>query len=380
MNERVGSGDDVQLRAWAYLTAVAEPPCEPLRKLVAAVGAVEAAAAVRTRKVPAGHEAVLTATRARAATDDSARHLERADRLGARLVTPDDPEWPGWSLLALSQLDHSIREREPLALWVRGPARLDEIGDASIALVGSRAASSYGEYVAARFAGELSAAGWGVLSGGAYGIDGAAHRSALASGGVTVAVLACGIDRDYPAGHGRLLGEIAERGAVLTEYAPGTSAARHRFLTRNRLVAALSSAVIVVEAARRSGAASTAAWARRLARPVGAVPGSIASATSVGAHRLIADDLAVLVASAEAVIALAAPDGGGDPGRGSERPTDRLSHEQRRVHDAIPGRGSATIAEISYAAGLDTAVVRAALAAMEVAGLVAGDTSGWQLA
>lgn len=371
--------DDTELRAWAYLSAVAEPPCTAIRRLVDDVGAAAAADAIRTRRVPAGHEAVLGPTTARADKCTPAQDLEKADALGARLLTPDDAEWPAWSLLPLTRIDASAHGDEPIALWVRGPARLDDVAAASIALVGSRAASSYGEHVTGRLASELCAQGWAVVSGGAYGVDGAAHRAALASGGVTLAVLACGIDRDYPAGHARLLAEIAGRGAVVSEYAPGTTAARHRFLTRNRLVAALSSATVVVEAGKRSGAANTAAWARMIDRPVGAVPGPVTSATSVGCHRLIADGLGTLVTDAASVITLAIPDGGGDPGRGRDRPTDRLTDDEKRVHDAIPGQGSATTAEISFAAGLDLGIVRAALAGLEIAGLIAADGAGWRL-
>lgn len=177
-----------------------------------------------------------------------------------------------------------------------------------------------------------------------------------------------------------MLSEIADRGLLVSEYPPGTTAAKHRFITRNRLVAALSEAVVVVEAGRRSGAANTAAWARGLGRPVGAFPGPVTSAASVGCHRLIADDLAQLVFNTDTVVSMVRPDGGGDPGRGCERDTDGLSEDQRRVHDAIPGRGAATIDEIAYASGVGVGMVRSALAAMEVAGLVRGDGGGWRLA
>lgn len=374
------SGDDAARRAWAYLVAVAEPPCAPLRDLVADLGPVDAAETIRRRTVPAAHRAVLDPTQARAGIDRAAEDLAIAERVGARLVTPDDAEWPAWSLLPLSQADTSARGGEPLALWVRGPGRLDDIGAGAIALVGSRAASPYGEHVSAALAGDLAARGWGIVSGAAFGIDGAAHRAALAAGGATLAVMACGIDRDYPAAHARLLAEIAEYGVIASEYPPGTTAAKHRFLTRNRLVAAMSSAVIVVEAGRRSGAANTAAWARKLGRPLGAVPGPVTSATSVGVHQMIADRQASLIADADAAVALACPDGSAPP-RGAERPTDRLTPDQQRVHDALPARGTSTVDEIAYAAALDAGTVRAALAVMELGGHVATtDGVTWRLA
>ena len=373
-----GRSDDEML-AWTYLARVAEPPSAAVAVLVAELGAVEAAGAIRNRSVPKGHEDALTATEARAGADCAAQDLEAAAKVGARLILPDDEEWPGWPLLALGRAATGPRDGEPLALWVRGPHRLDEVAAESVAVVGARAASSYGESVTARLSGELCDRGWAVISGGAFGIDGAAHRASLLSGGCTTAVLACGIDRAYPTAHSRLLSEIAERGLLVSEYPPGTTAAKHRFITRNRLVAALSEGVVVVEAGKRSGAANTAAWGRRLGRPVGAFPGPVTSATSVDCHRLITDDLAQLVFNTDTVVSMLRPDGGGDPGRGADRDTDLLSEDQRLVHDAIPGRGVATVDEIAYAAGLGVPVVRSALAAMEIAGVVCGDGGGWRL-
>lgn len=372
--------DDTELRAWAYLARVVEPPNAALLSLCDELGPIETAAAIRARSVPHGHDEVLTATAARADTDLAAQDLDVAARIGARLVTRDDPEWPAWPLLALGQADTASRGGEPLALWVRGTSRLDEVASTGIALIGSRAASRYGEQVTSTLAGGLVAENWAVVSGGAFGVDGAAHRAAVACGGQTMAVMACGIDRDYPAGHARLFDQIAENGLVLSEYPPGTTAAKHRFLTRNRLVAATSKAVVVVEAGRRSGAANTAAWARKLGRPLGAVPGPVTSATSVGCHQLIADGLAALIIDPQAVIALAAPDGSGDMGRGPVRSTDALSPEAKRVHDAIPARGSVTIEEIAFSAGLETARVRSALAHMDVSGHVVNVDGAWRLA
>lgn len=371
--------DDAARRAWAYLARVAEPPAAPVIDLIAALGVSEAAAAVRRRKVPDEHREVLAITASRADTDQAQADLDTAERIGARLVTPADDEWPAWSLMALGQADTAARGGEPLALWVRGPARLDDIAAACVALVGSRAASSYGEHVTATVASGLCDNGFAVLSGGAFGIDGAAHRAALGSGGTTAAVMACGIDRDYPAAHAQLLREIARVGAVISEYPPGTTAAKHRFLTRNRLVAALGGATVVVEAGRRSGAANTAAWARKLGRPLGAVPGPVTSATSVGCHQMIADQLATLVVDAAAVIRLVRPDGEGVMTGGRARATDALSAEQKRVHDALPARGAVTIGEIAFSAGLKLPAVRTALARLEVTGLIDGDGARWWL-
>ncbi|MFT3714908.1 MAG: DNA-processing protein DprA [Gordonia sp. (in: high G+C Gram-positive bacteria)] len=367
-------------RAWAYLSAVAEPPCAPVIALTEDVGAVEAADRIRTRRLTDGDVDVLEATRARYAVDRSAADLEACERRGGRLITREDAEWPAWSLLALDQASTAARGGAPLALWVRGEHDLAEATQRSIGIVGSRAASSYGDHVAGRLGADLASAGWTVVSGGAYGIDGAAHRGALAAAGVTIAFLACGIDRDYPAGHARLLAEIGRRGLIVTEYPPGTTAAKHRFLTRNRLVAAMSSAVVVVEAGRRSGAANTAAWARRLGRPLGAVPGPVTSATSVGCHQMIADGQAHLVTDAASTAALAEPDGHDPQPPSSPRPTDDLSPSQFAVIEALPARGTLRVDEIAFGASLPADRVRAALAILELRGLVVCSGGTWALA
>ncbi|GAA2068130.1 DNA-processing protein DprA [Williamsia deligens] len=379
MSASPSGADTRELRAWAYLSRVAEPPCAPLARLVDDIGASAAADAVRTRTVPAAHRGVLRPTEARHDTDCADIDLTLVEKLGGRLVTPDDDEWPGWALHALATADTASRGGPPLALWVRGPADLADVSGRAVAVVGSRAATSYGTRMAATVAGGLVDHGRTVVSGGAFGIDGAAHRRALAGGGCTVAVLACGVDVDYPAGHSALLAEIARTGAVVSEYAPGTTAARHRFLARNRLVVALSCAVVVVEAGRRSGAKNTAAWARVTGRPLGAVPGPATSAMSVGCHGLIADGYAQLVDGVDAVERLAEPDGGGDVG-GERSTTDALDPVVARVREAIPAAGSVTVAEIAVSAGVDVAETRSALARLDMLGLVAAQGSGWSLA
>ena len=189
----------------------------------------------------------------------------------------------------------------PIALWVRGPGVLDELCDQAAAIVGARAATGYGLHVAGELGAGLATAGFTVVSGAAIGVDGAAHRGALAAGGPNVAVLACGIDRSYPAAHEALLDRIAATGVVLSEYPPGSVPARHRFLVRNRLIAGLAAGTVVVEAGLRSGAQRTAADARSLGRPVMAVPGPVTSGRSAGCHRMIREG-AVLVTRVEEVL------------------------------------------------------------------------------
>lgn len=228
------------------------------------------------------------------------RALRNAATLGLRLLAPGDADWP-------EGLD-DLGVHGPLALWSKGrPERLAALGR-SIALVGARAATTYGEQVAMEAAAGLVDRGFAVLSGAAYGIDGMAHRSALASEGVTVAVLAGGLDRYYPSGHEQLLRRIAEEGAVVSELPPGAAPTKWRFLQRNRLIAAMSQATIVLEAGRRSGSLNTAGHASALARPLGAVPGPVTSPASAGCHRLLREYDAVCVTTAEEMAELAPPE------------------------------------------------------------------------
>lgn len=231
-----------------------------------------------------------------AAADD----LDHAAEIGIRLITRDDPEWPRDRLAVLAAPQSS--SRDPIALWARGPARLDVAVETSIAVIGSRCSTGYGDRVTGELAGDLAARGWTIVSGAAFGIDGMAHRSALAVGATTVAVLACGVDRPYPAQHDRLITQIADTGLVISEYPPGVVARKHHFLDRNRLVAALARGVLVVEAGLRSGSANTVGWAGRFARPVFAVPGPISSAASTGCHAMIRDGRAQLVTNIQHIL------------------------------------------------------------------------------
>jgi DNA processing protein len=267
--------DDVR-RAWAYLSRVAEPPCPELAALARRVGPIEAAERVKRGDVG---DDLARRTEARRRIDCAADDLDLLTRLGGRLVTAADDEWPLLSLAAFGGVNARKRPQahSPMVLWAVGPGRLDEVAERAAAVVGTRASTTYGEHVAAELGADLAGRDVAVVSGGAYGIDGAAHRAALSADGFTVAVLAGGVDVSYPAGHAALLRRIAELGLLVSEYPPGVRPARHRFLTRNRLVAALAGATVVVEAGARSGAANTAAWARALGRGVCAVPGPVTS-------------------------------------------------------------------------------------------------------
>lgn len=368
--------DSRERRAWAYLAAVAEPPAASIARLVDAVGVRDAAQAVRSRRFPDGHQAVARSTASRHHLVDPDQDLLVVDRLGGRLITADDEDWPAWALHGLSTAETSARGGPPLALWTRGPGSIEGATERAVALVGSRAATGYGTRMTAVLTNGLVDRGRCVISGGAYGIDGAAHRAALAAGGDTMAVMACGLDIDYPTDHGLLFDEIARVGTIVTEYPPGMTASRHRFLARNRLVAALSKAVVVVEAGHRSGAKNTAAWARRLGVPLGAVPGPATSAMSVGCHALISDGDAVLVGDVAGLERLVAPDGSDAL---SSTPAERGETDpfEARVAAALGTRGGVTPAEIARACDADIGRVRSTLARMEVHGRALSDGATW---
>ncbi|HEU4810746.1 MAG TPA: DNA-processing protein DprA [Nocardioides sp.] len=323
---------------------------------------------------------LLTDVAARLAAIDPARDLELAERLGIRFLIPTDDEWPHQlDDLAMAEPVQN-RGGPPLGLWVRGPLRLDQLSSAAI--VGSRSATTYGAAVAAEMAAVVARAGTCVVSGAAFGIDQAAHRGALAVGGSSVAVLACGVDRAYPAAHKSLLDHLAGEGAVVSELPPGCSPTRLRFLARNRLIAALTRGTVVVEAAVRSGALNTANWAGRLHRPLLGVPGPVTSAPSQGVHQLIRSGAAALVTTGEEVLEIVGVAGEHlvEEVRGPHRPRDRLTLRQQQVLDAVPVSRGARADSIARTAGLGLVVVRSALTRLQSQGLVEESGEGWRLA
>jgi DNA processing protein len=368
---------DETRRAWAYLSRVAEPPCPELSDLVTRIGPVEAAERVRRRKVS---DKLASRTEARYRIDCAAADLEVLAGLDGRLVTADDAEWPLLSFVAFGGAPDRPQAHPPMVLWTVGPARLDDVAGRAAAVVGTRAATAYGEHVATDLAAGLASRDVAVVSGGAYGIDGAAHRGALAAGGFTVAVLAGGADIPYPAGHAALLRRVGEQGLLVSEYPPGVRPARHRFLTRNRLVAALAGATVVVEAGVRSGAANTAAWARVLGRAVCAVPGPVTSSASAGCHGLLRGG-AELVTRAEEIVELVGR--AGEFAAEEDRPhsaLDGLTQPEQCVYDALPSRGARTADEIAVASGLPPNQVLGPLSMLEVSGLVVRQDGCWKLA
>jgi DNA processing protein len=219
------------------------------------------------------------------------------------------------------------------------------------------------------------------LLAGAFGIDGCAHRTAMMAGGVTVAVLACGVDRDYPPGHHGLFRDIRAKGVTVSEWPPGRRPTRPGFLVRNRVIAALSRGTVVVEAARRSGALSTARHARDQSRPLMAVPGPVTSPLSAGCHEIIREWGAVCVTSAQDVIthlAFGADDLDGQP-RGPVLPHDALDTVSRSVLEAVPARTGWGPARIAVAAGVDFDTVMRCLGQLAAGGFVERCEQGWRV-
>lgn len=305
------------------------------------------------------------------------RDLRFISSRGGGLMIPEAEHWP----TALRDLGLN----EPIALWYRGGQTTSEpvlagLGQC-ISVVGARDATAYGEAVATEFCHDLVIAGKTIISGGAYGIDAAAHRAALQASSIveqpTIAVMAGGLDRFYPAGNEELLANIAERSLVLAEVPPGSNPTRYRFLQRNRLIAALSAATVVVEARWRSGALSTAHHAVNLGREVAAVPGSVQSPHSAGCHRLLREGAACVTEAAE-ILELVSPLGDVDIVREARRSeTDGLPVEDLLLLDALPLHHITTIQKLSSVAGLSTAAVQAGLGRLEVLGLAQRKGRGW---
>ena len=300
--------------------------------------------------------------------------LARAADVGARLVCPQDDEWPaGLAVLGAG---------EPLALWVRGNLAVGEALERSVAVVGARAATSYGGHVASELGYGLAGRGWTVVSGGAYGIDALAHRGALAADGITVAVLACGVDVAYPRPHDRLFARIAESGLLISEWPPGSSPRPHRFLVRNRVIAAATAGTVVVEGAVRSGALSTGRRAAQVGRPLMVVPGPVTSAMSAGCHVLLREDLgARLVTSAAEVIEEVGRLGEDLAPRpvGELRTRDSLSSLHRGVLEAVPSLRAAGPGVLANRAGLDLVALRRCMGELISGGFVELTEEGYRL-
>lgn len=370
-----GAGER-ELLARAALTRVLEPGDERggrwlreygavglIRMLTGPEAGVEAPAGVGAER--------LAGYRRRAALADPRRDLALAAESGGRFVCPGSAEWP-------TQLD-DLGDARPVGLWLRGRPNLRTWALRSVAVVGARACTPYGAHMAQTLAAGLAERGWVVVSGAAYGIDGAAHRGALASGGATAAVLACGVDVAYPRGHAGLLGRIAGQGLILGELAPGSHPTPSRFVLRNRVIAALTRGTVVVEAAHRSGSLVTARRAQELGRFTMGVPGPATSGLSAGVHELLRGE-AVLVTDAAEVVELVGSIGELAPERrGPVLARDLLDRETGRVLEALPLGRPVHVEEVALASGNGTDEVIGRLYELHSLGFVERQGDGWQL-
>lgn len=309
--------------------------------------------------------------RARLAASKPEEELAAVAGLGGRFLCPGDREWP-------VQLD-DLGSGRPVGLWVRGRCSLRFAALRSVAVVGARACTGYGLQVAGQLAAALAEQGWCVVSGAAFGVDGAAHRGALSVEGLTVGVLACGVDRAYPASNRDLIERIADEGVLIAELPPGSTPTRSRFLERNRLIAALTRGTVVVEAQLRSGSLVTARRASALARFVMGVPGPVTSQLSAGVHRLLREE-AELVTNAAEVIELIGEMGALAPREcGAVLPRDLLHPRSREVLEAMPGGSAVTARKLAEEVRLPEPDVRARLLELSTLGFVEKQGTYWQL-
>lgn len=368
------TASEAERLARASLSCAIEPGDGTTSSLVRQIGAV---AAVQQSLVPKAGSGLHE----RLAAIDAVRRLEQADKCGIRFLVPGDPEWPS----SLDLLDDAITDEgfggTPPGVWVKGPMPLTGLAPA-VAVVGSRAASVYGVEMTRLLCEHLVAAGVPVVSGGALGIDFAAHDATLLAGGATVAVLACGVDRVYPAQNRRLLHHLATEFAVVSEQPPGSAPTRLRFLARNRLIAALTRGTVLVEAALRSGALNTAGWAELLSRHVMCVPGPVTSCTSQGVNNWLRQGRGTVVTHGSEVLELLGQAGEHlvvEP-RGEERPRDALTRVEQQVIEWVPVSAPAEVGSIARLCSMHVRDTVGALRRLEAKRFVRFEDGGWRLA
>ncbi|WP_407988318.1 DNA-processing protein DprA [Kitasatospora sp. CMC57] len=368
---------DAERRARAALTRLIEPGDAVIGRWLGQVGAPTLIEAIHRRTVPGYLDLDadrLGAYRARLPLVDVDADLKRVDAAGGRFIIPGDIEWP-------SQLD-DLGDGRPIGLWVRGTGSLRMLALRSVAMVGARACTAYGAHVAGELSAQLAERGWVVVSGAAYGIDAAAHRGALAVGGVTLGVLACGVDVAYPAGNSELIARIAAQGLLISELPPGEHPNRFRFVLRNRVIAALTRGTVVVEAAMRSGALSTARRARDLNRHIMGVAGPVTSELSAGVHALIRSGGATLVTDAAEIGELVGAIGDDLAPRrsGPVLPRDLLPPPVARVLEAVPATAEgAPVDRLARQAGLSPDEVLQRLYELGSLGFVERSGAHWRL-
>ena len=379
------------LESWAYLNRVVEGPNRHVQALLAAGrDADEIAHGIRTRASWLGE--LGPATEARYTWDQPAEDLAAAQREGYTLLTPRSHEWPQEAIDASFTAAHAKGEKlpsdayPPHALWVRGNTNLAPLFASAVGIVGTRAASAYGHHATADLCTGLVRHQHTIVSGGALGIDTVAHTTALDAGGATVVVAACGAGQVYPRRNEGLFNRIAaEGGAIITEYPPGVTPDRHRFLTRNRLVAALTQGTIVVEAAFRSGALNTLKWVEAFKRVGMAVPGPILGPGSLGTNLAIRDGRANMVLSADDAHEQLSPIGTSDVDGQYEidfaaDAIQKLSRNELRVYDSLPltDTGGLEASHVAQACGFSIGLTVHLLMDLSGKGLVARTGQVWR--
>ncbi|MFE9205841.1 DNA-processing protein DprA [Micromonospora sp. NPDC007230] len=382
---------DDRLLARVALTWLAEPGTRSVHRLVEQLGPVAALDLLLDGGAP--DRALRAAVDARSTSDDARavaeQALARTERLGARVITPEDDEWPAGVadlrrlLLPGAERRVDLETAPPLCFWVRGAWPLGQALERSVAVVGARAATPYGTHVATELGYGLADRDWTVVSGGAFGIDSAAHRGALTAGGRTVAVLACGVDRPYPMGNAALFDRIAETGLLVSEWMPGADPLRPRFLIRNRVIAAGTLGTVLVEAAARSGATQTLNRAIGVGRPGMVVPGPVTSAMSVGAHELLREHSKARLVTGVAHVLEEVGRIGYDlapPARAPERLRDQLDDEAAQVLEVLPRRKPVSLESVAARAGVDLRTAMRKLSMLEELALVVRRDAGYALA
>lgn len=376
--EPEGTAPEADRLARVTLSCGVEPGDGTTSSLVRQIGAV---GAVEQTLASTSDSGVAEQLAARLGEVDAARRLEQAAKCGIRFLIPGDDEWP----TGLDALDDTVTAEgfggTPPGLWVKGPMPLTELAT-SVAVVGSRAASVYGVEMTRAICEHLALAGVPVVSGGALGIDFEAHDSTLMADGVTAAVLACGVDRVYPAHNRRLLHHLAAEFAVVSEQPPGSAPTRPRFLARNRLIAAMTRGTVLIEAALRSGALNTAGWAEGLHRQVMCVPGPVTSYTSQGVNNFLREGRGTVVTRGAEVLELIGEAGEHlvEAPRGETRPRDLLTPTERQVVEWVPVSEPAKVDSISRLAGLHIRTTEGALRRLRSKGFVLLTDEGWRLA
>lgn len=301
---------------------------------------------------------------------DLGQELEYTEQIRASFITRGEVGWP-------RQLN-VLGPDEPWVLWSLGSADFRLLALQSLAIVGTRACTPYGQQVAFNWAAEIADRGVTIVSGGAVGVDIAAHKGALSVGSPTLCVLAGGVQARYPASNEHIFHQIMDNGVIISESPPKESPRRQRFLTRNRIIASLTQATLIVEASRRSGTASTASWAELIHRPIFGVPGSVYSSASEGIHAMMSEGRAMLVHSPTDVLQLINIGNVHTPSSKAVTDWRSLTQPELDVWESLPKKGQALAADVAARCGLSFPEVTALLTELNLKNMASFDGFFWR--